>query len=132
MKKQLLSSAALFALAIPGFAIVTLVAPNTASAQETTSSIQGSVTEGDAAVSGAEVVVTHVPSGTRSTAKTGADGNFSVSGLRVGGPFTVTVHSPLRSMERRLPMCTQSPGSRSICLSISPPVVRTSSLPLRK
>jgi hypothetical protein len=92
MKKQLLSSAALVALAIPGFAIVALVAPSAASAQETTSSIQGSVTEGDAAVSGAEVVVIHVPSRTRSTAKTGADGNFSVSGLRVGGPYIVTVN----------------------------------------
>jgi hypothetical protein len=91
MKKQLFSSAALIALAIPGLAVMALVAPGVAGAQETTSSIQGSVTEAGAPVAGAEVIVTHVPSGTRSTATTNADGIFTASGLRVGGPFTVVV-----------------------------------------
>ncbi|MDB5701738.1 MAG: TonB-dependent receptor [Sphingomonadales bacterium] len=93
MKKQkLFSSVALFALAIPGFAVLTLVAPGIAGAQETTSSIQGSVTDAGTPVAGADVVVTHVPSGTRSSSKTGADGGFNINGLRVGGPFTVAVN----------------------------------------
>lgn len=92
MKKQLFSSAAFIALAIPGLAIVALGLPAVANAQETTSSIQGSVIEGGTPVAGAEVVVTHVPSGTRSTSTTSTDGGFNISGLRVGGPFTVAVN----------------------------------------
>ncbi|MFM5886575.1 MAG: carboxypeptidase regulatory-like domain-containing protein [Novosphingobium sp.] len=63
-----------------------------AMAQETTSIIRGSVVTSDgAAVSGAEITVTHVPSGSVSTTTTGADGSFVVSGLRSGGPYTVEV-----------------------------------------
>jgi len=64
---------------------------STAYAQDTTSSIRGVVTSGGAPVSGASVVVKHEPSGTTSNVTTGADGTFSASGLRVGGPFSVTV-----------------------------------------
>ena len=68
-----------------------ICAPAGAYAQETTSSIRGAVTSGDAPVSGANIIVTHLPSGTTSTTTTSADGSFSASGLRVGGPFTVKV-----------------------------------------
>lgn len=65
-----------------------------AMAQETTSIIKGSVVASDgSAVSDAEITVTHVPSGTVSTTRTGADGSFVVSGLRAGGPYTVAVSS---------------------------------------
>ncbi|MCX8475755.1 MAG: carboxypeptidase regulatory-like domain-containing protein [Sphingomonas sp.] len=60
-------------------------------AQETTSSIRGTVTSEAGPVANAEVVITHVPSGTVSTTSSGADGSFSASGLRVGGPFSVHV-----------------------------------------
>ena len=72
-------------------AAAAIVAPASAYAQETTSSIRGEVTSGGSPVANAEVVVTHVPSGSRSTATTGPDGGFSLAGLRVGGPFTVAV-----------------------------------------
>lgn len=42
---------------------------------------------------GAQVKVTHVPSGTVSTATTNGQGQFTASGLRVGGPFRVDVES---------------------------------------
>jgi Carboxypeptidase regulatory-like domain len=74
-----------------GAAVVALVAPMDAYAQETASSVRGVVTSGGAAVPGAEVTITHEPSGTVSTSTTGSDGGFSASGLRVGGPFTVKV-----------------------------------------
>ncbi|PTQ08860.1 hypothetical protein CLG96_14855 [Sphingomonas oleivorans] len=60
-------------------------------AQETTSSIRGVVTAAGAPIAGATVAVTHMPSGTTSTAVTGADGAFTTSGLRPGGPFMVRV-----------------------------------------
>ncbi|MBN8820213.1 MAG: TonB-dependent receptor [Sphingomonas sp.] len=60
-------------------------------AQETTSSINGTVTGNGAPLAGATVQITHVPSGTTSTATSNANGVFSASGLRVGGPYTVRV-----------------------------------------
>ena len=76
-----------------GVAIVALVAPMAASAQETTATIRGSVQSAGVPVNDATVVITNVPSGTRSTATTDATGTFAVTGLRSGGPFTVDVTS---------------------------------------
>jgi hypothetical protein len=44
-------------------------------------------------VGNASVTITHVPSGTVSRTTTSADGVFTASGLRVGGPYTVAVSS---------------------------------------
>jgi hypothetical protein len=71
-----------------------LAMPVAIHAQETTSSIRGSVTSGGSPVAGAAVRIVNVPSGTTSTATTDAEGNFNASGLRVGGPYTVTVAAP--------------------------------------
>ncbi|MGL5838250.1 MAG: TonB-dependent receptor [Sphingorhabdus sp.] len=60
-------------------------------AQETTSSVRGTVESGSGPVAGATVTIVHEPSGTTSTSTTDASGNFSANGLRIGGPFTVTV-----------------------------------------
>ncbi|MCW2413598.1 MULTISPECIES: TonB-dependent receptor [unclassified Sphingobium] len=80
-----------FFLAASAASIATCVALSPAHAQETTSSVRGTVTAEGAPVSGAAVTVTHVPSGTVSRTTTGADGSFSTSGLRIGGPYTVEV-----------------------------------------
>src|SRR3954470_10383077 len=42
-------------------------------------------------IAGATVTIVHEPSSTRATAMTRANGRYDVSGLRVGGPYTVTV-----------------------------------------
>ncbi len=64
-------------------------------AQETTSAVRGQVTgENGAPVAGATVVITHTPSGTRSATVSNAQGVFDARGLRVGGPYTVTVAAP--------------------------------------
>ena len=89
MKSRFLSGAALRALALPAVAIAALAVPVAGYAQETTSTIQGTVTRGGVAQSGIDVTVVHVPSGTRSTATTDASGSFTLSGLRVGGPYTI-------------------------------------------
>ena len=77
-----------------GVAAVALIMPVAAAAQETTSSIRGTVTANGAPISGATVVITNVPSGTRAETTTDASGDFVQTGLRVGGPFTVDVTSP--------------------------------------
>jgi len=60
-------------------------------AQETTAQLGGVVLDGEGnAIAGADVVVLHVPSGTSRSAVTNASGQFVLTGLRVGGPYTVT------------------------------------------
>src|SRR5216117_3921750 len=44
-----------------------------------------------APLDGARVVAVHVPSGTTYAAATRADGRFTIPGMRVGGPYRVTV-----------------------------------------
>ena len=86
MKLKYLLAASIVSLA----ATTTIATP--AFAQETTSSVRGTVTdENGAAVAGATVTVTHVPSGTTSNQTTDAEGGFNAPALRLGGPFTVTV-----------------------------------------
>jgi hypothetical protein len=74
-----------------GVAAIAIVASAPAFAQETTSSIRGTVTSGGAGVAGATVTVVHEPSGTTSESTTDANGSFTANGLRIGGPVTVTV-----------------------------------------
>ena len=91
MKKAvLLRSCA--ALLVP-FAAATFVA-TPAVAQETTSSITGTVTAKGAPVPNATVTVLHVPSGTKTTVTTNASGAYTAAGVRTGGPYTVTVTAP--------------------------------------
>jgi hypothetical protein len=75
-------------------AAAAIVAPAAAYAQETTGTIRGDVVASGAGVADAEVTITHVPSGTTQRVTTDSNGAFNVSGLRVGGPFTVAVRAP--------------------------------------
>lgn len=88
-KAFLLRSCAAFF--VPVVAGTMLATP--AVAQETTSSIRGQVVANGSPVANAEVVVTHVPSGTSIRTMTDSTGNFSAQGLRVGGPYTVAVNA---------------------------------------
>lgn len=63
-------------------------------AQVTTSSMSGRVTDGSKeAVVGATVVAVHVPSQTTYGVMTNADGRFTINGMRVGGPYRVSITS---------------------------------------
>lgn len=76
--------------ACAAIAIATL--PAAAYAQEISSTIAGQVTSQDGkALAGATVAILHTPTGTRTTTTTNENGQFEATGLRVGGPFTVTV-----------------------------------------
>ncbi len=74
-----------------GVAAAALIVPVAAMAQETTSTIRGSVTAGGAPVAGATVTIVNVPTGTTSTSVTDGSGGFIANGLRPGGPYTVSV-----------------------------------------
>ena len=61
-------------------------------AQLTTSALEGLVSGPDgAAVPGATVVITHVPTGTRSGTQSDAGGKFLLNNLKPGGPYAVQV-----------------------------------------
>ena len=63
----------------------------TATAQITTSSLAGKVTAGGEDVIGATVEAVHQPSGTRYNAVTNAKGMYTINGMRVGGPYQVSI-----------------------------------------
>jgi hypothetical protein len=91
-----LAAAVSSALAMPLFATTATVAgfavSMTAQAQETTTQLSGVVLgEAGQPVAGATVTVTHVPSGTSRTVTSNDEGRYVVSGLRPGGPYTVSV-----------------------------------------
>jgi len=83
MRVLSLASAWLFAIGL---------CASTGLAQQTSADLRGQVTSASGApVRGAEVRITHVPSGTVARAQTGATGQFFQSGLRVGGPYAIEV-----------------------------------------
>jgi hypothetical protein len=58
----------------------------------TTGAIAGAVADAQGQViPGASVVAVHEPSGTRYEATSRTDGRFTIPGMRIGGPYTVTV-----------------------------------------
>lgn len=61
-----------------------------ATAQETTSEIQGIVTDAkNAPLAGATVTAVHLPTGTKYVTTSRKDGRYNLPNLRVGGPYTV-------------------------------------------
>lgn len=63
-------------------------------AQSTSAGVGGLVTHDGQPVVGADVTITHVESGTVSRATTDASGRYNARGLRVGGPYTITITKP--------------------------------------
>lgn len=73
-------------------AAVAIVAAAPALAQNTTAAIGGRVTDGSGKpVAGATVSIVHTESGATSNTTTDADGRYAARGLRVGGPYTLTI-----------------------------------------
>ena len=73
-------------------AAVAIVVAAPALAQNTTSAIGGQVVDvSGAPVAGAAVSIAHTESGSVSNVTTGADGRYAARGLRVGGPYTITI-----------------------------------------
>lgn len=80
----------LFNLFIPLFVFLSLTASLYAQGV-TTAGIQGMVTDrnGDP-LPGANVVAVHIPSGSTYGTSTRANGRYNITGMRVGGPYTIT------------------------------------------
>ena len=76
-----------------GFAaLVAAFAGIAAFAQVTTSSLAGNIKdEKGEPLTGAAVVAVHMPSGTQYAAVANLDGNYMINGMRVGGPYRVTI-----------------------------------------
>ena len=73
-------------------AFLMLAFASVATAQTVSSEARGTITDSAGSpIANATVVITHVPSGSRRTATTGGSGSFFQPGLRVGGPYTITV-----------------------------------------
>ena len=64
---------------------------SSAMAQLTTSSMAGKVVADGEGLIGAVIEAVHTPSGTRYTAVSNEKGLFAINGMRVGGPYEVTV-----------------------------------------
>jgi outer membrane receptor for ferrienterochelin and colicin len=76
------------------FAIASLLAvsPLAVAQNVTTSAVTGVVVDASGnPVPGATVTIVHVPSGTTKTVSTNASGRYNSQGLRVGGPYDITV-----------------------------------------
>lgn len=64
-------------------------------AQETASELRGSIVDQTgAAVEGATVTITHEPTGSASVITTASNGSFFRTGLRPGGPYSISVSAP--------------------------------------
>ncbi|GAB3783265.1 TonB-dependent receptor [Dyella agri] len=73
-------------------AIAALLAASPVLAQDTSSSISGRVLDASGQpVTGATVQIVHEPTGTTKITTTDTNGRYAAQGLRVGGPFDVTV-----------------------------------------
>jgi hypothetical protein len=64
-----------------------------ASAQETTSEIQGLVSDGKAGLAGVTIVATHQPTGTKYSTSSRTDGRYNLPNLKIGGPYSIHVTS---------------------------------------
>ena len=74
-------------------ALIVALAAAPAFAQNTSAGLGGRVVGADGQpAAGAEVTITHAESGTSTKVTTDADGRYNARGLRVGGPYTVTVN----------------------------------------
>jgi len=74
--------------------MITMALSGAVMADDTSSTIRGKITgpQGNAAAN-TKIIIVHVPSGTTKTVTTSDSGTFNAGGLRVGGPYSITVDS---------------------------------------
>jgi hypothetical protein len=100
-------------------AITALLAATPLLAQDTSSSIDGRVLDANGQpVVGATVQIVHEPSGTTKITTTDAAGRYSAQGMRVGGPFDVTVSKAGLSQAQQNNVYLQLAQSTSVNLTM--------------
>ncbi|MCQ2134187.1 MAG: carboxypeptidase regulatory-like domain-containing protein [Bacteroidales bacterium] len=72
-------------------AMAVLMCVFTASAQVTTSTLSGKVSDVDGAVIGAPVIATYVPTGATYYGVSDVNGSYRINGVNPGGPYTISV-----------------------------------------
>ncbi|HTB80258.1 MAG TPA: TonB-dependent receptor [Opitutaceae bacterium] len=90
----------------------------------TTSDLNGLVTDEAGRPIAATVTVVHEPSGTHAAANTRAGGRFDFSGLRVGGPYTVTVAASGFQSATRSEIYLSLDDSSGVNFTLAPSIVR--------
>ena len=96
-----------------------LVTALPAIAQDTSSAVSGRVVDASGQpVAGATVQILHEPSGTTKIATTDADGRYSAQGLRVGGPFDLTVSKAGLTQAEQKNVYLQLAQTRSVNLTM--------------
>ncbi|MEC4005218.1 carboxypeptidase regulatory-like domain-containing protein [Flavobacterium sp. SUN052] len=75
------------------FAILMLLTVGTISAQITTSSLTGKVTDGSTVIVDATITLVHLPTNSVYETTTDKQGRFSLDNLNVGGPYKIVVKS---------------------------------------
>ena len=63
------------------------------SAQITSSTLSGKVTDGDTPVANAKITILHLPTNSSYDTKTDRKGRFSIDNLDVGGPYRLIIKS---------------------------------------
>lgn len=82
-------------------------------AQETASELRGSIVDQNgAAIAGATVTITYGPTGSTNVLTTASNGGFFQTGLRPGGPYSISVSAPGFSGEA-VDGLTLSPGTQA-------------------
>jgi hypothetical protein len=79
---------------IAGALVVAFGLSTTTLANETSSGFAGQILspQGEAAIN-TTIIITHIPTGVSKTVVTNDTGNFSLRGLRVGGPYRIVIDS---------------------------------------
>ena len=77
-----------------------------------------------APLGGATVSVLHEPSGTHAGTTARSNGQYTLSGLRVGGPYTVTVTAPGHQVETRHDVYLDLGSSQELNFSLTAEVVK--------
>lgn len=101
--------------------LLAILATPAAFAQETSSSISGFVLGADGLpIAGAQVTIVHLPSGTTEFTLTNESGGFTARGLRVGGPYDVTVQAAGMQQSAIGDLFTQLTKRTSVTLFMQP------------
>lgn len=94
-------------------------------AQNTTSAIGGRVSGSDGApAAGAKVTIVHTESGSISNVTADAEGRYNARGLRVGGPYTITITKDGVS-EKREGIYLQLAETASVDAQLGAPAIQT-------